>query len=216
MFRPTVSRPVCLGIKHPFGAYDQILITCVTVTVLFLWDALSDERSDLSFVCAAGLCQRSLSRVRIPWDLRPYFTVWNLRLPFSSPPTSRRVKVEVFDPASKRVVSDERTGLCFIYAAGSCQRNLFSSDFCLSYVLYCILLVISFPEVGSGVPSRRHRIEQLISLLSWLLRPSLVSNRSCIFDLVTLAMCSAEPRHQMVRFQVSSFMSLFYMQAASV
>jgi hypothetical protein len=97
MLRPTVSRPVCLGIKHPFGAYDQIFITCVTITVSFLWGALSDERSGLSFVDSAGSGQRSLSRVRVPWDLRPYFTVSHLRLPFSSPPTTRRVTVEVFD-----------------------------------------------------------------------------------------------------------------------
>jgi hypothetical protein len=42
--------------------------------------------------------------------LRPYFTVSDLRLPFSSPPTTRRVTVEVFDPASTRVSQDVAAG----------------------------------------------------------------------------------------------------------
>jgi hypothetical protein len=70
---------------------------------LLMWGALSDERTGLSFVNAAGPCQRRLSRVLVPWDSRLYFTVSDLRLPFSSPPTTRRVTVEVFDPGSTRV-----------------------------------------------------------------------------------------------------------------
>jgi hypothetical protein len=42
--RRTVSRPVCLGIKHPSGVYF-----CQTVAGLLMWDALSDERTGLSF-----------------------------------------------------------------------------------------------------------------------------------------------------------------------
>jgi hypothetical protein len=76
----------------------------LTVTFLIPWVALSDERTGLSFVCAAGPCQRSLSRVLVPWNLRPYFPFSDLRLPFSSPPTTRRVTVEVFDPAFTRVI----------------------------------------------------------------------------------------------------------------
>jgi hypothetical protein len=44
----------------------------------------------------------SLSRVRDSWDSRPYISVSNLRLPFSSPPMTRRATVEVFEPASTR------------------------------------------------------------------------------------------------------------------
>jgi hypothetical protein len=77
-----------------------------TVPGLLMWGALSVERTGLSFTSAAGASQRSQSRVRVPWDSRPYFTVSDLRLPFSSPPTTRRVTVEVFDPASSRAGTD--------------------------------------------------------------------------------------------------------------
>jgi hypothetical protein len=67
-----------------------------------MWGALSDERTGLSFTIATGARQRSHSRIRVPWDLRPYFTVLDSILLFSSPPTARRVTVEVLDPASTR------------------------------------------------------------------------------------------------------------------
>jgi hypothetical protein len=67
-----------------------------------MWSALSDERTGLSFTIAAGPRHRSHSRVQVPWDLRPYFSFSDLRLPFLSPPTTRRATVEVFDPTSTR------------------------------------------------------------------------------------------------------------------
>jgi hypothetical protein len=67
MLGPMVSRPVCLGIKHPSGAYDQIFIS-QTAAGLLTWGALSDKMG-LSFTIAAGLRQHSNSRVRVPWDL---------------------------------------------------------------------------------------------------------------------------------------------------
>jgi hypothetical protein len=78
----------------------------MTRYLLFLdcYGLVSDEGMGLPFIYAAGPCQRSVSRVLVPWGLRPYFNVSHLRLPFSSPPTTRRVTVEVFDPASTRVL----------------------------------------------------------------------------------------------------------------
>jgi hypothetical protein len=43
------------------------LCYCQTVAGLFMWGALSDERTGLSFITAAGPRQRSHSRVRGPW-----------------------------------------------------------------------------------------------------------------------------------------------------
>jgi hypothetical protein len=61
---------------------------CQTVAGLWMWGALSDKRT-----IAAGPRQRGHSLVRVPSDLR---------LPFSSPPTTRGATVEVFDLASTR------------------------------------------------------------------------------------------------------------------
>jgi hypothetical protein len=64
---------------------------------------------DGSFVYAAGLRQRSLSWVWVPWNLWPSFTLSDLRFSFSSPPTTRRVAVELFDPASTRMINSSQS-----------------------------------------------------------------------------------------------------------
>jgi hypothetical protein len=68
---------------------------CQTVADLFVWGALSDERTGLSFTFAAGPRHRSHFRVRVPWDSWQYFTVSHSRLPSPSSPTTRRATVEV-------------------------------------------------------------------------------------------------------------------------
>jgi hypothetical protein len=82
--------------RAPSGAHEQIFITVWQLRSCFCGGALSDERTGLSFLHSAGPCQRSLSRVRVPRDSRPYFTVSVLRLSFSSPRTTLRITVEVF------------------------------------------------------------------------------------------------------------------------
>jgi hypothetical protein len=86
--------------KAPIWCLRPDFYYCQTVAGLLMWGAFSGEGTGLSFTTAAGTRQRSHSWVRVPWDSRPYFTVSDLRLPFSLPPTTRRVTVEV--PASTR------------------------------------------------------------------------------------------------------------------
>jgi hypothetical protein len=48
---------------------------CQKVAGLPIWGALSGERTGLPFTIAAGSSQRNHSRVRVPPDSWPYFTV---------------------------------------------------------------------------------------------------------------------------------------------
>jgi hypothetical protein len=41
---------------------------CQTVAGLLMWGVLSDEKTGLSFVIAAGPRKRNHSRVRVPWS----------------------------------------------------------------------------------------------------------------------------------------------------
>jgi hypothetical protein len=59
MLRPTLSRPIFLRVKHPFGAPRPDFYYCQTVVGLLMWGALSDERTDLSFIISASPRQRS-------------------------------------------------------------------------------------------------------------------------------------------------------------
>jgi hypothetical protein len=81
--RLTVSQSVSLGVEPNVGLMTRYLLLFDSYG-LILWGAFSHERTVLSFVYAAGPRQ--------------------LRLPFPSPPTTRRVTVEVFEPASTRVL----------------------------------------------------------------------------------------------------------------
>jgi hypothetical protein len=89
--------------KAPIWGLWPDFYYCQTVAGLLIWGGLSDERTGLCFTISAGPRQRSHSRVPVPWNSRPYFTVSDSRLPFSSPRTTRRVTVEVFYHASTRV-----------------------------------------------------------------------------------------------------------------
>jgi hypothetical protein len=101
--RLAVCQSVSLSVEPHLGLMTRYLLLFDSYG-LDLWGALSNERTGLSFLYAACPRQRSLSRVGVPWDSWPSFTVSDLRLPFSSPPTTRRVTVEVFAPASTRAM----------------------------------------------------------------------------------------------------------------
>jgi hypothetical protein len=107
---PTVSRPVYLGVKPDLGTKTGFLLLSDSFGFADLGRPLWGE--DGSFTIAAGLRQHSHSRVWVSRDTWPYFSVTDSRLPFSSPPPTRRATtVEILELASTRVSTPPRNPL---------------------------------------------------------------------------------------------------------
>jgi hypothetical protein len=126
MLRPTISRSVCLGIKQPCAAQDQVFITVRQLRIC--WGGASSPTRGESVVynCCSPSPAQSFKgpspaglmtifyclRIKIPstWSEIPIFITPQERggpvispgtLFFSPPPTTRRSTVEVFEPTSK-------------------------------------------------------------------------------------------------------------------
>jgi hypothetical protein len=93
-FRLTVSQSISLGVGYHLGLMTGYLLLFNSYGLVSVGCPLWREIQSVFCICCCSF-QCSLSRVRVPWDSR-YFTVLDLRLPVSSPPTTRRVMVEVF------------------------------------------------------------------------------------------------------------------------
>jgi hypothetical protein len=105
--------------KAPIWGLRPDLDYCLTVAGLLAWGVHSDERTGLSFAIATGPRQRSHFRVRVPYDSWPYFTVSDSRLPFSSPPTTRRVTVERYSSPPPHGLDNWLIRIFSLYRLGS-------------------------------------------------------------------------------------------------
>jgi hypothetical protein len=86
----------------------------------------------------------SLSPVLVPWDSWSSFTVSDVTLTFSSPPTTRRVTVEVFDPASTCLMTPSR----YIASSRTAQKHRFQHllHYCLLHSRYLAMAVSLAPQ----------------------------------------------------------------------
>jgi hypothetical protein len=78
----------------------------LTVTALLLWGALSDDRTGLIWYMLLALARVVFLGFE-SLGTRDHILLPHVRLPFSSPPTTRMVTMEVFDPVSTRVTAGD-------------------------------------------------------------------------------------------------------------
>jgi hypothetical protein len=98
MFRLTVSRSVCLGIKHPSGVTTRFLLLSDSCEFVDVGRSLWREDGSVVYNCCWTPAQ-SFSGPS-PVGLATIFYCLRFETSFSSPPTTSRATVEVFDPAS--------------------------------------------------------------------------------------------------------------------
>jgi hypothetical protein len=101
--RLTVSQSVSFGVEPHLGLMTRYLLLFDSYGLVFCGaPSLTRGRVCLLHMLLVLASAVFLWSESLWTHVRPYFTVSDLRLPFSSPPTTRMVTVEVFDPASTR------------------------------------------------------------------------------------------------------------------
>jgi hypothetical protein len=99
--RLTISQSVSLGVEAHLGLMTRYLLLFDNYGLVFVGGPLWREDGCLLYMLVALASAVILGSESL--GTRDHILLSDLRLPFSSPPTSRRVTVEVFQPASTRV-----------------------------------------------------------------------------------------------------------------
>jgi hypothetical protein len=111
----SVSKSWC---RAPSGAHGQILITLWQLRSCFVGRPLWREDGSVFCICSWSLpAQFFLGPC--PLGLATIFYCLRFETSFSSPPTTRRVTVEVFDPASTRGSPNSS----YIFTSYSCHTD---------------------------------------------------------------------------------------------